>query len=90
MSEKVELHPAHMWDCPECGRENFCRSIVYHPEPGETMRDVVAHVLGVEPFEVPDDMAENSFWMTAPDKVTCAHCGEAFETEDQMEDWEAN
>lgn len=28
----VELHPAHVWDCPECGIENFVRSIVFEPD----------------------------------------------------------
>jgi hypothetical protein len=27
MAEKVELHAAYQWDCPECGREIFERII---------------------------------------------------------------
>ena len=28
MASHIELHPAFVWDCDDCGRENFVRSIV--------------------------------------------------------------
>ena len=27
--QKVELHPAFMFDCPSCGKENFLRAIYF-------------------------------------------------------------
>jgi hypothetical protein len=30
--DPVELHPAHVWDCPECGIENFCRCVFFEPD----------------------------------------------------------
>lgn len=71
---KIELHPAHVWDCDECGRENFCRGIVV--EPSEEERAEMEEAMG-EPFVMGD-------WLTAPNEVTCAHCGAEFDTEDDQ------
>lgn len=27
-NRKIELHPAYLFDCDECGEENFCRVVV--------------------------------------------------------------
>lgn len=73
---KVELHPAHVWDCDECGRENFCRGIVaeMNEEEIQEMRD-----LGMGEEVV-------GKWMTAPETVKCAYCGIEFDVDfDGME-----
>lgn len=33
MSGVAELHSAFVWDCDQCGRENFSRAIECHIEP---------------------------------------------------------
>lgn len=68
MKEKIELHLAFMWDCPECGIENFCRSIVADEYEEAEMRE--EH--GIEPWEL-------GKWHTAPLLVTCKACGAEFE-----------
>ncbi len=69
---RVVLNPAYVWDCEQCGQENFARGIVWEgsPEDVAEMRD--AH--GVQPCE------EGEFF-SAPDEVTCAHCCQKFETQ---------
>jgi predicted nucleic acid-binding Zn ribbon protein len=64
----IELRPAHTWDCDDCGRENFCRGVV--AEPSEDERREMEETTG-EAFVM-------GHWMTAPDEVTCAHCGATF------------
>jgi len=70
----VELHPAHIWDCPECGAENFCRCVVMElsVEEREEMQSQM------EPGEFGD-------WVTSPDSVTCNQCGREFRTEDMRD-----
>lgn len=65
-SLQVELIPAFMWDCPECGIENFQRSISVSVDPGE---------LGI------DDAPENATVsvMTTPETVKCRDCKTRFE-----------
>ena len=71
MKEKVELRPAYVWDCPDCGREIFHRGLVPEmtPEKEEELRDD----FGVQPYE------EGNFIMM-PTRVKCPHCNESFPT----------
>jgi hypothetical protein len=72
---KVELHPAHVWDCDECGRENFCRGVVM--EISEQDREaMIARYGGKE-----EDWQTGNI-ISAPDEVTCAHCGQTFVVEE--------
>ena len=68
MEKTVELHPAHVWDCPDCGGENFCRCVVFEPDEADIK-------MGYLP----------GAWLTAPDWVTCAHCGIEHECEDMRD-----
>ena len=80
---KVELHPAHSWDCDNCGVGNFCRAIVTDMTQEDIDWLVIHH--GGEPSDW-----NTGNWMTRPDEVTCDHCGMTFETQDHGEDtWEA-
>lgn len=68
---RVELHPAHVWDCDECGRQNFCRAVVL--ELNEQDREALITRYG----------GDEEDWQTgdivcAPDDVTCQHCGATF------------
>jgi hypothetical protein len=67
----VVLNPAYCWDCPDCGKENFCRGIVAEMSP-ESMESLRAEY-GVEPWE------EGEFMMM-PECVECRHCGVQFPT----------
>lgn len=67
----IELHPAFVWDCDDCGRENFVRSIVgeFDAETMQEMRD--DH--GITEYE-------SGEWHTAPSSVKCQHCESVFST----------
>lgn len=69
MSEQaVELYPAHGWDCPECGAQNFCRGIAL--EPSEQEREELTAM----------GEGADGYWMTIPDEVECCDCGRKFPT----------
>lgn len=68
----VELRPAYVWDCPECGRENFMRGLV--PEFSDEDREALRQEHGITPWD------EGDFVMM-PDRVECKHCSEVFCTE---------
>lgn len=65
MTETVELYPAHGWDCPECGSQNFCRGITF--EPSEEERREMTELLGA-------DEPVDGAWTTIPETVTCRVC----------------
>lgn len=69
--ESVEIHPAFVWDCPECGRELFGRMIVHELSDEKLAELKEDH--GVEPWE------EGNFVM-APKSVICPHCNLKFTT----------
>lgn len=78
--ESVELHQAHMWDCPECGRENFCRAVTAELTPDDR-RGIAADNPGL------DAEAVQGEFVSAPEEVTCKHCGVEFSAE-RPERWE--
>lgn len=73
----VEVHTAWVWDCDECGRENFERAQTLEADEQEIaeMRDEY----GVQPWETGDFVA----W---PESVTCAHCNETFDVDKRDND----
>ncbi len=70
--KSVELHPAHTWDCEECGRANFCRGVLMEFSEEDKAEMEAEH--GIE-FETGE-------WTLAPETVTCEHCGVEFKTKD--------
>lgn len=70
MSDAIELHPAFVFDCEQCGKETFGRLLVreYDAETLAQMRD--EH--GIESWEAGD-------WIEFPGRVTCQHCGKVFD-----------
>ena len=78
MSEKptVELHSACVWDCDECGLENFERNRIFEASEEELaeMRD--EH--GVQPWE-------DGEWTVRPTAVQCRHCKATFKTTEAEE-----
>ena len=69
--KKVELLPAYCWHCENCGRENFERGIV--AEMSDEDEVGMKEEFGIEPWE-------DGNFMMMPEKVTCPHCNEDFET----------
>lgn len=79
--QKIELHPAHTWDCDNCGRENFCRGVPHEMNPDDP-QDAELIAIAKEANEE-SGMPITGFWITAPEEVTCIHCGTTYETEEQ-------
>lgn len=79
MTTTIELKPAFMWDCEECGRENFARAIV--PEMSEAERQELRDEHGIEP----DELGE---MLVMPEFVTCTSCGTEFQSKHWGEDVE--
>lgn len=73
--DKVELHQAFMWDCHDCGTENFARAI--RPELSEEEIQELKEEFGLEE-------GEEGIFLMAPKVVTCSNCGKNYETEEQM------
>lgn len=74
----AELYPAYVWDCPECGRENFQRSIsrVLDPDDDDD-REVIQGLYGPGAL----DEAEGGRRVrsqTTPNSVVCRHCAATF------------
>lgn len=70
-TRRVELHLAFVWDCDDCGRENFTRSIT--KEISEEEKQEMCERYGI------DDLPPGVL-MSAPEVVVCKHCGSEFET----------
>lgn len=78
MSGRAELHPAYVWDCPDCGQENFCRSVVAEMTNEDHLQQLKSMGV-VESYatEVPEEMRDVC-WQTAPTRVICIACERAF------------
>ena len=70
---KVELHLAWMWDCEDCGRENFIRAVEMSKEE---IREEIESELEDEDIDNIDSVVD------APEMVKCQFCGKEFETEE--------
>lgn len=80
--ELVELHDAFMWDCPECGVENFLRAIRYFRNDlsPEDVEDIIEDMEldGIEEFE---ELFSTGFALvSAPSEVVCKQCKQEFQT----------
>lgn len=73
--DTVELHTAFMWDCNECGTENFERAI--RPELSEEEIQEMR-----EDFDLQE--GEEGFFLMAPKEVVCSTCGTKYQTEEQI------
>lgn len=75
----IELHDAYVWDCDECGVENWTRAVIVTPESldAET-RAILDEAAG-------DDWVTGDI-VTRPDVVTCRHCGTEYDADDTGDD----
>ena len=74
----VELANAYVWDCEECGRENFQRaiSVVLNPDD-ESDAEIIRSEHGIAPHEpIPNTIRVTM--QTRPNRVTCKHCETEF------------
>ncbi len=69
---QIELHPAFVWDCDECGRQNFERAIIPPFQSKEDEQRARA-ILNITP--------EEGFPVMAPYVVTCRGCSTQFDTD---------
>lgn len=66
---KVELHQAWMWDCDNCGRENFTRGI----RPELSIED---KLFLKEERDI--DIEDEGEFIMMPPNVTCNYCKSSF------------
>lgn len=71
MTERVELIPAHVWTCPECGTDHFERCVTAELPPDE--REALRDEMGIEPWE-------DGIFLTAPLTVACPDCKRVYGT----------
>lgn len=74
---EVELLPAYMFDCPDCGRENFARGLV--PSLSEEEIEEMRAEMGLSEFDA-------GHFMQMPTEVSCKHCWSKFKTKHYLED----
>jgi hypothetical protein len=74
--EIVELMPAFFWICPECGIDNFIRSMVptMNERDEEEFKRQVLDEHGVDLSE------SHGMFMLVPEKVKCSGCDIEFKT----------
>lgn len=70
---RVELIPAFLWFCNECGTENYSRCLV--PEMSEAEMDELREEHGVEAWEA-------GMFCCKPARVICSFCNGEFQTVD--------
>ncbi len=68
----VELRPAYVWDCPECGLEHFIRCLV--PELSDEDYQELREDHGLGP-------CDTGIFIAMPESVKCKECGLTFKTE---------
>jgi transcription elongation factor Elf1 len=64
----VEVRLAFSFDCPECGQENFVRSVLHEFSPDEQRE--LAEDIGEKP--------QTGSWITHPEQVICGNCKAEF------------
>jgi hypothetical protein len=74
MDRNAELHPAYVWDCEDCGSENFQRAIVRCMTEEE--KEEIRQDAGLE-------SAANIRCAGVPVNVICKACGSKFVSVDQ-------
>ena len=68
--KKIQLNIAWMWDCDNCGEENFERGFIPEGDP-ERLAELAEQMVSD-----PEAML-----VAFPFEVQCWHCGEEYETE---------
>lgn len=74
---KIELEPAHRWQCPDCHEKNFVECV-----PCEFTDDEIVELK----YEHGIDPLQGGEFLTAPKHVVCQRCFSKFEVELQIEE----
>lgn len=76
--KSAHLSTAYVYDCDECGGENFVRAAVVEESEQESIAFEELRLRGVDP----DEVGLGGQWVTVPETVTCQHCGTKFKAFD--------
>jgi hypothetical protein len=81
-TRSVELLPAFLFVCDECGRDNFSR--MHRIEPESLEGTEIAEEIGRENAELAETfgLTVGGDYMVMPDEVVCEFCGTVFEVND--------
>ena len=81
--EKVEIHPAFMWICANCGRDNFERLISIEKESlSDKDKEEIIEDFELEgPDELEEILSSGKSFSLAPAEVKCDYCSSSFETD---------
>jgi hypothetical protein len=75
---EVEIHPAHVWTCEDCGRDNFERSIAADFLTPEEYRGLCEE-MGIFDPAIDAEPPEGAI-VAAPENVECRYCHGQFKT----------
>ena len=75
---------AFMWTCPECGRDNFERTIsIENAALSQQDKEEIIEQLQLDgPEELEEMLASGREFALAPKDVNCPHCKQNFNTID--------
>ena len=87
----IELHPAFVWDCEDCGRENFQRALCGNMDEAAFMAileedgDILADFVSEPGVDFDDDGCAAPRYIVSrvtmcPRVVVCRHCGHTEQT----------
>lgn len=80
---KVLLQSAYVWNCPDCGQENFVRAVSLDLTDEEKLETIAqAEGIDVDEVEIEAGILQNLKLMASPEEVQCFNCCEVFESED--------
>lgn len=79
---EVEIHPAYMWTCDDCGNDNFEYMVIVEMSEDDAREMMERH--GGDP----DDW-RTGMLVSSPDDVECEHCGAKFTTKDSRDGGES-
>ena len=82
---KARLLTAYVWDCEECGSENFERAITAEIVD-EDREAIFRQFHQMDPWEPLPEGWRDFQLVTRPDSVTCCKCGTEFDAEDDRDE----
>jgi len=82
--EQVRLYQAFAWDCPNCGKQNFCNGV---PVENPDVQKQLSEIFQKQPQNIDGlDVEVQGEWVSVPDEVACSECSSSYQTVDDDED----